>query len=62
MNTAGIEWAAKVAARNAVETAKAARTETRTRMEQQTFDWTGGGAAIRLLPLSAEGADGKAVK
>ena len=62
MNTAGREWAAVVAARNEVETAKAMRAETPATPEQLTFDWTGGGAAIKLLPLSAEGADGKAVE
>ena len=57
MNTAAGEWAARVAARNEIETAKATRAEARRPdMEQTTFDWTGGGAAIRLLPLSAEGA------
>ena len=34
MNTAATEWAAKVAARNEIETAKA-------RVSQPTFDWTG---------------------
>ena len=52
MNTAAGEWAARVAARNEIETAKARQTAG----EQLTFDWTGNGAAIRLLPLSAEGA------
>ena len=55
MHTASEEWAAQVAARNAVETAKAARAKARRPMEQQVFDWTGGGAAIKLLPLSAAG-------
>ena len=53
MNTAGMEWAAVVAARNEVETAKARAAAG----EQLTFDWTGGGAAVRLLPLSAEGRE-----
>ena len=26
-------------------------------MEQLAFDWTGGGAAIKLLPLSAAGKE-----
>lgn len=34
MNTAATEWAAKVAARNEIENAKA-------RVSQPTFDWTG---------------------
>ena len=56
MNTAAGEWAARVAARNEIETAKATRAEARRpAIEQTTFDWTGGGAAIRLLPMSAEG-------
>ncbi len=58
MNTAGREWAAVVAARNEIETAKARAAAG----EQLTFDWTGDGEAIKLLPLSAEGADGKAVE
>ena len=58
MNTAGREWAAVVAARNEVETAKARAAAG----EQLTFDWTGDGEAIKLLPLSVEGADGKAVE
>lgn len=56
MNTAAGEWAARVAARNEIETAKATRAEARRpAIEQTTFDWTGGGADIRLLPMSAEG-------
>ena len=58
MNTAASEWAAKVAARNEVETAKA-------RVSQPTFDWTGGGATIKQLTLSAAvpgGRDGKEVQ
>ena len=56
MNSAASEWAARVAARNEIETAKATRAEARRPdMEQTTFDRTGGGAAIRLLPMSAEG-------
>jgi hypothetical protein len=58
MHTASEEWAAQVAARNAVEAAKAARAEAcRPDMEQLAFDWTGGGAAIKLLPLSAAGKE-----
>ena len=58
MNSAASEWAARVAARNEIETAKATRAEARRPdMEQTTFDWTGGGAAIRLIPLSAEGGE-----
>ena len=54
MNTAAREWAALVAARNEIETAKAARAEARRPdMEQQVFDWTGGGAALKLTPMSA---------
>ena len=57
MNTAAGEWVARVAARNEIETAKARQTERRLALSAQlTFDWTGNGAAIRLLPLSAEGA------
>ena len=56
MNTTAGEWADRVAARNEIETAKATRAEARRpAIEQTTFDWTGGGAAIRLLPMSAEG-------
>ena len=56
MHTASEEWAAQVAARNAVEAAKQMRAEARRPdMEQLAFDWTGGGAAIKLLPLSAAG-------
>ena len=54
MNTAGKEWAAQVAARNEIEAAKAARAAAG---EQLTFDWTGGGAATKLLPLSAAGKE-----
>ena len=58
MHTASEEWAAQVAARNAVEAAKAARAEARRPdMEQLAFDWTGGGEAIKLLPLSAAGKE-----
>ena len=58
MHTASEEWAAQVAARNEIETAKAARAEARRPdMEQLAFDWTGGGAAIKLLPLSAAGKE-----
>ena len=47
MNTAAGEWAARVAARNEIETSKATRAEARRPdMEHQTFDWTGNGAAI----------------
>ena len=61
MHTASEEWAAQVAARNEIETAKQMRVKPAA-SEQLSFDWTGGGEAIKLLPLSAEGADGKAVK
>ena len=58
MHTASEEWAATVAARNEIETAKAARAEARRPdMVQQHFDWTGGGAAIKLLPLNAAGKE-----
>ena len=58
MHTASEEWAAQVAARNEIETAKAARAEARRPdMEQLAFDWTGGGAAIKLLPLNAAGKE-----
>ena len=52
MNTAAGEWAARVAARNEIETAKATRAEARrpdmrlALSAQPTFDWTGNGAAI----------------
>ena len=37
---------------------KTARAEARRPdMEQLAFDWTGGGAAIKLLPLSAAGKE-----
>ena len=49
MNTAASEWAAKVAARNEIENAKA-------RISQPTFDWTGGGATI-AAPLTQEQRD-----
>lgn len=57
MHTASEEWAAQVAARNEIETAKAARAGTPAASEQLSFDWTGGGAAIKLLPLSAAGKE-----
>lgn len=57
MHTASEEWAATVAARNEIETAKAARTGTPAASEQLSFDWTGGGAAIKLLPLNAAGKE-----
>ena len=50
MHNEATEWAAKVAARNEVETAKALH------MEQLTFDWTGGGATI-AAPLTQEQRD-----
>ena len=47
MNTAANEWAARVAARNEVETAKARCSERRLALSaQMTFDWTGGGKTI----------------
>ena len=45
MHTAANEWAARVAARNEVETARAEGRRTMM-LTQPTFDWTGGGAAI----------------
>lgn len=57
MHTASEEWAATVAARNEIETAKAARAGTPAAGEQLSFDWTGGGAAIKLLPLNAAGKE-----
>ena len=45
MNTAANEWAAKVAARNEVETARAEARRPDMRLAlsaQPTFDWTGG--------------------
>jgi hypothetical protein len=46
-----------VAARNEIEAAKAARAGTPAASEQLSFDWTGGGAAIKLLPLNAAGKE-----
>lgn len=54
MHNEATEWAAKVAARNEVETAKALH------MEQLTFDWTGGGATLAMANSGRDGAqDGK---
>jgi len=53
MHTASEEWAARVAARNEIETAKATRAG-----EQLTLPFGSGfgeSGEIRLLPLSAEG-------
>ena len=58
MHTASEEWAATVAARNEIEAAKQMRAGARRPdMEQLAFDWTGGGAAIKLLPLNAAGKE-----
>ena len=54
MNTAASEWAARVAAQNEIETAKARQAAG----EQLTLPFGSGfdeGGSIRLLPLSAEG-------
>ena len=61
MNTAANEWAARVAARNEVETAKARCSERRLALPAQpTCDWTGGGdqaAAAERRPLTQEQKD-----
>lgn len=50
MHTEANEWAARVAARNEVETAKALHEE------QLEFDWTGGGATLAMTNSGRDGA------
>ena len=57
MHTAASEWAARVAARNEIETAKAARANAAAPQGGRNQVGAAELAAIKLLPLSAAGKE-----